>query len=156
GDETMADESVVRALQYLYRIVEAGERGYAVSAINVNNQGLKILFRAHAQQRLKFKNEILSEMRDLGRGAPPRGSYRGVLHRGRINIFAALTIGKEEREMVVLKEILVGERVALRAYETVLNKNLPPRVREVVARQYDQVRGVVEQVQLLRGKEGKR
>ncbi len=55
-----------------------------------------------------------------------------------------------------MKEILIGEKVALRAYETTLKKKLPPKIREMVARQHAEVRRVVEQVHLLRGKEGKR
>ncbi len=40
-----------KALDYLYRIVEAGEKGYAVAAANVDNRGLKLLFKSYAQQR---------------------------------------------------------------------------------------------------------
>ena len=152
----MTDQQAVKVLSYLYKIIEAGERGYAVSAANVNNRGLKVLFKSYAQQRARFKSEILAEIQRLGGDAKPRSSIRGILHRGRIDIFAAMTIGNEEREKVVLKEIMVGEKVALRTYEKTLKTELPPKTRETVARQYEEVRKVIERVHLMRGKEGKR
>ena len=116
----MPTDRVLRSLSYLHRIVEAGEKGYAVSATNVNNQGLKILLKSYAQQRARFKSEIHSEIQRLGGEVKIRSSIRGILHRGRIDIFAALTIGNREREGVVLKEILIGEKIALQTYKSIL------------------------------------
>jgi uncharacterized protein (TIGR02284 family) len=149
-------QHIVRVLSHLYRIVEAGEKGYAISAANVNNQGLKALLKSYALERARHKSEILAEIQRLGGDPNPRGSIRGLLHRGRINIFAALSIGREEREKVVLKEIVVGEKVALRTYANALKNELPPEIREAVARQYAEVSKVFGQVNLMRGKEGKR
>ncbi len=148
----MNDLQVVRTLQALYRIVEAGERGYAVSAANVNNRGLKILLRSFAQQRARFKGEILAEIKRLGGFAKIRSSLRGAIHRGRINIFAALANGNDERERVVLKEILIGENAALRTYEATLRKDLPPQVLNLLEFQYEILLKVVEQVRMLRGR----
>ncbi len=154
---TMSNRQTLRALGSLYRIVEAGERGYAVAAANVNNRGLKLLFKSFAQQRANFKTEIFTEMEHLdGPVQPPRSSILATIHRGRIDIFEALTIGDENVEQVVLKEVALGESVALRAYENTLKKDLPPMTREMVTRQFEEVRGVVEQVKLMRGRDGKR
>jgi uncharacterized protein (TIGR02284 family) len=144
------------ALVYLYKIVEAGERGYAVVASNVSNRALKILYRSYAQQRLKFKEEIFIEIQRLGGHARPRDNFLGMVHRGRIDIFAAMTIGDESVEKVVLKEVLLGEKVAIRAYEKTLKKDLPPEIREMLEGQLDEVRKVVHQAHLLRGQNGKR
>ena len=144
------------ALIYLYKIVEAGEKGYAVAASNVSNRALKILYKAHAQQRLQFKEEIFAEIQRLGGHARPRSNFLGLVHRGRIDIFAALTIGAENVEKVVLKEVLLGETVAVKAYEKTLKKDLPSETREILERQFDEVRNVVEQDRLLKGQNGKR
>src|SRR5688572_7446695 len=143
------------ALVYLYKIVEAGERGYAVVASNVSNRALKILFRSYAQQRFQFKEEIFAEIQRLGGHARPGSNFLGLVHRGRIDIFAALTIGAENVEKVVLKEVLLGEKVAVKAYEKTLKKDLPPETRDLLERQFDEVRNVVEQVRLLKGQNGK-
>ena len=152
----MDSQRVVKALGYLYRIVEAGERGFAVAAKNISNRALKILFRSFAGQRAKFKDEIIAEIQRLGGHARLGSSFLGMIHRGRIDIFAALTIGAENVEKVVLKEIMIGEKVAIRTYEKTLKMDLPIETREIVARHFEEVRKVVEQVRLLRGQNGKR
>jgi uncharacterized protein (TIGR02284 family) len=148
--------SVRNALAYLYRTVEAGEKGHALVATNMNNRALKILYRSYAQQRLKFKEEILVELRRLGAYAKPRSEFLGLLHRGRINIFSALTIGDENVENLILKEILFGEAAAIRAYEKTLEKDLPPETREMVKRQFEEVHKTIEEARLMQGLNGKR
>ncbi len=80
----------------------------------------------------------------------------GMIHRGRVAIFAAMTIEKDHQEKVILKEIALGEGVAVRAYAAALEKDLPPPIREMVERQSDAIRKAHEQINLLRGKDGKR
>lgn len=152
----MTNKRIRKDLKHLYRILEAGEKGYAVSAINTNNRGLKIFFKSFAQQRAKFKEEILTEIRRIGGETKPGRSLLGAIHRGRINIFAALMIGKEEREKMVLKEILVGERFAMHAYVRALKQELPAEIIELITRQQAEVEKVFRQVALMRGKEGRR
>ena len=147
---------VRKVLADLYKIVEAGEKGYAVVASNVRNRALKVLFKSHVQQRLNFKEEILAEIRRLDGDAEPSSSVLGMIHRGRIDIFATLTIGAESVEKVLLKEVMLGERVAIRAYENALKKELPPETRAMLERQFEDLRRVVDQIQLLRGQNGKR
>ncbi|HEU0295025.1 MAG TPA: PA2169 family four-helix-bundle protein [Anaerolineales bacterium] len=140
----------------LYKIVEAGEKGYAVVASNVRNRALKILFQACSQQRQKFKEEIFEEIQQLGGQARPKSSVLGMIHRGRIDIFSHFTIGDENVERMLLKEVLLGERVAVRAYERTLEQDLPPEAHALIDRQFREVRQVVDQMQRLRGQNGKR
>jgi len=147
---------VRKVLADLYKIVEAGEKGYAVVASNVSNRALKVLFKSHSQQRLNFKEEILAEIRRLGGDAEPGSSILGMIHRGRIDIFATLTIGAENVEKVLLKEVMLGERVAIKAYENALKKELPPEIRSMLERQFEDLRKVVDQIRMLRGQNGKR
>jgi uncharacterized protein (TIGR02284 family) len=144
------------ALTELYKIVEAGEKGYAVVASNVKNRALKILFQSYSQQRRQFKDEIFGEIQRLGGESKPKSSILGMIHRGRIDIFATLTIGDENVEKVLLKEVRLGERVALRAYERTLKQDLPSETRVLIESQYQEVRKILEQIRLLRGQNGKR
>ena len=147
---------VQNALSYLYKIVEAGEKGYAVVASNARNRALKILFQSASQQRRKFKEEIFVEIQRLGGQNRPKSSILGMIHRGRIDIFSYFTIGDENVERVLLKEVLLGERVAIRAYEKTIEQDLPPETAALVARQYQEVRKVVDQMRLVFGQNGKR
>jgi len=155
----MDNRRVAKALRYLYRIVEAGERGYAVAASNVSNRALKLLFQSFAQQRANFKDELAAEIQRLGDHAhrsTSLSSFLGLVHRGRIDIFAALTIGAENVEKVVLKEVMIGERVALAVFERTLKMDLPSETHELLGRQFEEVQRVVDQVRLLRGQDRKR
>jgi len=152
----MTDQQVLQALSRLYRIVEAGEKGFATAAISVGNRCLKIYFKSFAQQRAKFKSEILGEIRKLGGKTQPRSSIRAAIHRGRIAILAAMTIGEEVQERVVLKEVVIGEKYAIRTYQRTLEKEIPPETRKIIEAQYEEVQKVNEMVNLMRGKDGKR
>jgi len=136
--------------------VEAGEKGYAVVAANAKNRALKILFQSCSQQRFNFKEEIFAEIQQLGGQTRPKDSVLGMIHRGRIDIFSHFTIGDENVEKVLLKEVLLGERVALRAYERTLKEDLPPEAHALVDRQFREVRQTVDQMRNLRGQNGKR
>ena len=144
------------ALISLYKIVEAGELGYRVVASNAKNRALKVLFQTFSQQRHNFKDEIFSEIERLGGQSRPTSSILGMIHRGRIDIFATLTIGDENVEKMLLKEVMLGERVAVRAYARTLNQDLPDETRALVERQFREVRKAVDEMQLLRGANGKR
>ena len=152
----MKDQQVIYSLAYLHTILEAGEKGYAVAAINVKNRGLKILFKTFAQQRARFKEEIRAELQRLGTKMEPRASYRGMIHRGRMNIFATLIIETEGREKMILNEITLGERIAKKTYEQALKKDLPVDICSLLERQYKEVSDVVDQIELILGKNGKR
>jgi uncharacterized protein (TIGR02284 family) len=149
--------SARKSLVSLYKIVEAGEKGYAVVAANAKNRALKILFQSYSQQRRQFKDEIFREIQGLGGGETrPGSSILGMIHRGRIDIFATLTIGDENVEKLLFKELRLGENVALKAYERTLKQDLTDGTRVLVESQYQEVRKIVDQIRLLRGQDGKR
>jgi uncharacterized protein (TIGR02284 family) len=152
----MNEIQVQQILKKLYRIAEAGEKGYATAAVNMPYSGLKVLLKSFAQQRANFKEEILAVLRRYGGESQPGTSIPGIIHRGRVAIFAGMSIERDRQVRVILKEALVGERVALREYEKALREDLPGEVREMVQRQLDEMKQVVDQVEMLRGRAGKR
>lgn len=151
----MTEQQTQKKLIHLHKIVEAGEKGFATAAANTSNPGVKILLKTYAQQRAQFKLEILAELHRTGKDVKPRSSIPGMIHRGRVAIFAAMTIEKDRREKVILKESALGEGVAVRTYENTLKGDLPAQARQLVSRQLDEVRKVSEQILLLRGYDGK-
>ena len=117
--------------------------------------GAEDVVKTYARQRAAFKAELAQQVERLGSSPFSFIGVLAMIYRGRINIFAALTIGEQNQERTVMKDVLVGERVALRAYERALRSGLPERLQALVRRQYDAVQSVVEQVRLMRGKDGK-
>jgi uncharacterized protein (TIGR02284 family) len=147
--------NVIGALRYLYQIVEASERGYAVAASSVKNRAIKVLFKSHAAQRAQYKEEIYIEMQRLGVKTRPGSSILGAIHRGRVTIFATMTIGEQNIEKVVFKEVALGERVARYTYKRTLRLDLPEETRAILQRQYEEIRVLLDRVQLMRGRNGK-
>jgi uncharacterized protein (TIGR02284 family) len=147
--------NVIRALRYLYQIVEASERGYAVAASSVKNRAIKVLFKSHAAKRAQYKEEIFAEMQRLGAKSRPGNSILGSIHRGRVAIFAAMTIGEQNIEKVVFKEVVLGEKVAHYTYKRTLRLNLPEETRSLLQHQYEDIRVLLDRAQLMRGRHGK-
>ena len=146
----MYNESVRIVLSDLYRIVDAGEKGFATSAADISNPGIKLLMKTYARQRARFKEEILAELVRGGTSANPGVSIPGMVHRGRVAIFAALVIEEDWRARIILNEAALGEKAALRTYEHVRRMSLPGPVHELVERQALEVRKVSETIDLLR------
>jgi uncharacterized protein (TIGR02284 family) len=152
----MSEPAIQKALGSLYQTIEAGEKGYATAAANTPNPGLKILFKIYAQQRAKFKDEIRAEILRSVNDFNPGSSLPAMIHRGRVTIFAAMTIEKENQEKVILKEIVLGEKFAVRAYEKAMKALLPANIRALVERQLAEVRQARNQIDLLLGQNGRR
>src|SRR5688572_22965975 len=153
---TTENKNITNALSRLYQLVEASEKGYAVAACSVKNQAIKVLFKAYAQKRATFKEEIWAEMQRLGSTTKPASSILGAIHRGRVTIFADMTIGEENIEKVVLKEVLLGEKVAKYFYERVLKKELSDATRTMIQNQYQDVQQSFDTVQSMYGKNQKK
>ena len=155
---TSVNRGALRRLNHLYQICKAGERGFEVVAANVTNRGLKLILKTYAQQRAQFADELKGEIQRLG-GAVSEQEFLlllGMIHRGRIDIFASLTIGAQNVENVVLSEALLGENTAVNAYQRAMATVLPAETRALLERQYQQVKETREQVALLRGQSGRR
>lgn len=153
---TASNRQLVSTLNRLYRICQAGARGFDVVAENVSNRGLKVLLKTYAQQRAQFARELEDAIHHLGGETSRRRSIRGIVHRGRIDIKATLTIGQQDVENVVLREAVLGETTAVRTYENALAKDLPAEVKDMIERQAREIQAVSDQIELLCGRAGRR
>ena len=151
----------LKELKRLYKILDAGEKGYGMSAVIVEDCGLKLLFTSFAEQRSRLKSDTLAEIQKLDTNTTIKSSLIGAIHRGSISILAALTFGRANRERVILKEILISEQFALLTYSKILKdglhpvNGLDPGTLEFIARQLVDVRQVVDQVAMIQGKDRK-
>ena len=129
-------EEIILCLNDLIETSRDAEKGFRTAAEHVTNDNLKEYFHRCSYQRAQFASELQSEVRNLGGKIGDGGSVSGILHRGWMNLKAAITGGDES----ILSECEWGEESALRNYERVLKQNLPPNVLPVVKHQYTQIK----------------
>lgn len=145
----MPETNLPRALLRLYRIIDASEKGFFTAAACTPDDAQKILYCFFAQQRLVFKTDILTELRQSGLAHRPAPSLPGAVHRGRVAIFAGMAIDAAGKRASVLREVMVGERVAERTYQQTLDLDLPPETHALIARQFETVRKTPERIAAL-------
>jgi len=140
----------------LLQINNASELGFNLAAVNVKNRGLKLILKSFAQERAEYARELRQLVQEAG-GDPAEGSgWLATIHRGWINIKAAMTIGQGPTESVVLAEVTRGERAAHQAYQQALEQSLPVAVQTMLQQQYQGLRATEERIRQLRGREGQR
>ncbi len=143
----MADnDKVIATLNDLIETCKDGQEGYRQAAEGVQHAELKTLFNVYAQQRAQFAGELQNEVLRLGGDPETSASTAGALHRGWLNIKAAVTGGDDN---AVISECERGEDAAVRGYEAALEGELPQPLRDLVERQFAQVREAHERVRAL-------
>ena len=140
-------DDVISTLNNLIETCKDGENGFRTAAEGVKNSELKTLFNTYAQQRAQFAAELQAEVRRLGGDPETSGSVAAAIHRGWINIKSVVT---GEDEHAVLAECERGEDSAVHNYEEALQSNLPGDVRDIVERQYRQIKEAHDRIRTLR------
>jgi uncharacterized protein (TIGR02284 family) len=141
-----AIHDAIGVLNDLIQTCRDGEEGFRTAADGVDDANLKRLFASYAQQRAGFIQELQREVRQLGGDPEDSGHAAGAVHRGWINIKAAVT-GKDEG--AIISECERGEDVAKRNYQHALEQTLPSDVRLLIERQYMQVKDAHDHVRSL-------
>lgn len=141
---TLKNAEVVSVLNDLIETCEDGVHGFRTAADAVQNPAAKTLFASRLPKIELGERELKAEVRRLGGDPDKRGTVAGAMHRGWINLKAAVT-GKNEEAIVA--ECVRGEEHAVHVYEDALQKDLPSETRTIVERQY---RGVVENLERVR------
>ncbi|HZI20181.1 MAG TPA: PA2169 family four-helix-bundle protein [Pyrinomonadaceae bacterium] len=142
----MADnEAAVSTLNDLIETCRDGQHGFQTAAGHVADAELKELFHGYSLQRAGFVGELQDEARRLGGEPAAEGSLAASLHRGWIDLKAAVTSG----DRAVLEECGRGEEAALGAYRGALDSDLPASVRALVERQFSEIKKARDRVRAL-------
>jgi uncharacterized protein (TIGR02284 family) len=133
----MAEQTERAVLNHLIETCRDGERGFLYATDYVKDSLLKAIFTEAASQRQRFAADLLPHAQRLGGANESGGTTTAALHRGWMTIKDRLT-GHDAK--AILREAERGEEAALAAYKAALERMLPPAARDVIERQYEDVR----------------
>ena len=133
----MAEQTERAVLNQLIETCRDGERGFLYATDYVKDSLLKAIFTEAASQRQRFAADLLPHAQRLGGANESDGTTAAALHRGWMTIKDTLT-GHDAK--AILREAERGEEAALAAYKDALEGMLPPAARDMIERQYRDVR----------------
>ncbi|HZR77877.1 MAG TPA: PA2169 family four-helix-bundle protein [Chthoniobacterales bacterium] len=141
-------KEIISTINGLIETLKDGEKGFKEAADAVKDPQLKNLFREYSQQRNRFATELQSQAQSLGASEPEEtSSAAGAIHRAWINLKSAVTSGDDK---AILSECERGEDSAVHEYEEAMRDGLSGQVREIVARQFSEIKSAHDRVKHLR------
>ena len=141
-----ANEAAISVLNDLIETCEDGANGFRTAAAGVKNTETRTLFTSRVQVIEHAEAELRAEVQRLGGKPATSGSVAAKIHRGWIDLKAAVT-GKDDA--AIITECERGEQVAVKNYEEALKKDLPADVRMLVTRQHQGAMQNLERVRAL-------
>jgi uncharacterized protein (TIGR02284 family) len=143
----VSNEKTISILQDLIETNRDGQHGFATAAEDSKDSELSRVFTEFSTQRTTFLAELQDRVRSLGGDAEKSGSVSGSVHRGWIDLKAAISSNEPH---AVLAEAERGEDSAVKSYREALEENLDPVSRGIVSRQYASVQAAHDRVKQLR------
>jgi len=133
---TATSTEAISVLNDLIETSKDGEKGFLRAADDTNSIDLRVIFLAASQRCGAAARELQNLVMDLGGEPETGGSIAGAIHRGWLDLKAAVS---SRDDLAVLEECERGEDFAKRRYSEALKKELPEIVRAVIERQYQGV-----------------
>jgi uncharacterized protein (TIGR02284 family) len=141
-------QEAISTINSLIGTLKDGEKGFKEASEAVRDPQLKSLFQQYSQQRHRFASELQTQAQSLGESKPEKSSSTaGAMHRAWINLKSAVTSGDDK---AILNECERGEDSAVHEYEEAMNDGLSGTAREVVARQFTEIKSAHDRVKQLR------
>src|SRR5437879_8945859 len=141
-------KETISTINDLIETLKDGQEGFRQAAEAVADPKLKSLFNEYSLQRARFAGELQSQAVALGESKPEdSGSSAGAMHRAWINLESA--IAKHE-DHAILAECERGEDSAVKEYQEALEIDAPAPLREVILREYGDVKNAHDRIKQLR------
>jgi uncharacterized protein (TIGR02284 family) len=140
---------IISTINDLIETLKDGQEGFRQAAEAVKDSNLKSLFGEYSLQRSRFAGELQAQARQLGESKPEdSSSASGAMHRAWINIKSAVTSGDD---CAILAECERGEDSAVKEYKDAMeDDDLSAPVRDMVSRQYQEVKSAHDRIRQLR------
>jgi uncharacterized protein (TIGR02284 family) len=141
-------KEITSTINTLIETLKDGQEGFKQAAEGVKDPQLKSLFNEYSQQRSRFATDLQNQAHSLGEPEPETSSSAaGALHRSWINLKSAVTRGDDH---AILAECERGEDSAVEEYKKAIDDNLSAQLREIVSRQYAEIKKAHDRIRNLR------
>lgn len=141
-------KEAISTLNGLIETLKDGQEGFRQAAEATKDSQLKSTLNELSMQRSKFAGELQSQVIQLGESKPEdSSSTAGALHRAWINMKAAIT---SQDDYAIMAECERGEDSAVANYKKAMEAELPSPVRDVISRQYSDIKAAHDKVKALR------
>ena len=102
-DVTKVSEKEI--INHLIQLCRQSERRILNTAEHIRNRGLKMVLKGYAQQRARFGDELRTLLGVNNLVAKPDEHTRGGLKRGWLDIKAVLTVQRQRRQRMLLRDL---------------------------------------------------
>ncbi len=136
-------EKISNRLNELLAKTYDAEKGYKTAAEKVDMPSVKKFLTDKVRQRATFANELKAEIMEYGELPEKGGTFAGEVHRGWINLKAALSSNQNEQ---ILEEVERGEKASLESYDDILKDSetvLPPSTEQLLTRQRNAIQAAL-------------
>ena len=137
----------VSVVHHLIERCKDGQKGYKHASEDIEDPQLKSLFRDFSVQRDTMITELQNELHKMGKTDDESSSIEGTIHRTWMDLSSAL-LAKDRQQ--VLNECERGEDYAVAAYDKALKADLPGNLKNIVEKQYNQVKQAHDRIRDLR------
>jgi uncharacterized protein (TIGR02284 family) len=137
---------VIDHLNELIETCRDGQKGFADASEHITDQQWKTFCLEQSRERAKFVGVLQQQVQWLGGNPENSGSPTAAIHRAWINLKSALGGG----DASIMAACETGEDSAVASYRSVLEKDLPTNIREVVTQQYHSVKASHDRVKAMR------
>jgi uncharacterized protein (TIGR02284 family) len=103
-------------LNNLIETCKDGEKGFREAAESIRYAYHQVLFKEYARQRGQFASQLQVQVRLLGADPDRKGSVAGSIHRGWLNLKAAIA---HKNDDAIIAECERGEEAALKNYQVI-------------------------------------
>jgi uncharacterized protein (TIGR02284 family) len=145
---TLSGDKLVGLLNDLLETCYDGLEGFRTAASAVTSPEAIMLFQSRAQRLDEAAAAVFTEIRQHGGQPVNHGHSEALVHRGWIQLRAALAQRTDE---AVLAEVERGEEEAARRYRHALKNDLPEDIRDLLADQLAAIEQSLSNVRALRG-----
>jgi uncharacterized protein (TIGR02284 family) len=145
--KTTDTSETIDVLNTLIETCKDGCEGFKTAAADSKDAELQTIFNRYSAQRADFARELRQLVSTLGGDPDKSGSVTGALHRGWINIKAAVSSNEPH---AVLAEAERGEDAAVSAFRNASEQMYEPLGRDLVSRQFTAVKAAHDHVRDLR------